>query len=62
MNITIVPAAFHTWQGDLTVDGEVVYTARGQRPGCVARDILNWMQYNLMQPAQLVKLEITNYE
>jgi hypothetical protein len=62
MRIKIVPAALGKWYGELTIDGEVVHSIRGPRPGCVARDLLNWLHLNIMSPSQLVELEITTYE
>lgn len=62
MKILIEKAAFGRWLGTLTVDGDVVYDIRGPRPGCVARDILNWVALNIMNPDTRVELEIITYE
>lgn len=62
MILSIVPAARGYWYGTLTVDGAVVYDVSGPRPGCVARDLLNWIHLNLMTPHERVELEITTYE
>ncbi len=62
MRISIIPAAFGKWHGTLTVDGQVVYDVRGPRPGCVARDLLNWIHYNLMEPHDRVELDVLHYE
>lgn len=62
ITIRIVPSQFHKWHGTLLVDDEKLHALTGPRPGCVARDLLNWMQYNVMQPTQEVVLEVTTYE
>ena len=62
MRIVIEAAAFGQWQGAIYIDDEVRYTVRGVRPGCVARDLLNWVHYNLMEPTHNVTLEILNYD
>lgn len=62
MMIRIRPAAFNEWLGVLTDDEVVLHTVRGPRPGCVARDLINWIHYNLAQPSETVVLEIKEYE
>lgn len=62
MRIVIKPAAFGQWHGILLDNEEELFNARGQRPGCVARDLLNWIHYNLAAPNSEVTLEIITYE
>lgn len=62
MIISITPLPFGKWRGVLTVDGDVVYDVKGPRPGCVARDIINWIHLNIAAPSERVELEITTYE
>ena len=61
MMIDIRPAAFGQWYGVLTVDGDEVFSTKGPRPGCVARDLINWIHYNLAAPQESVVLEIKTY-
>ena len=62
MKVEIVRAAFGQWQGTLYNDNDVLYTVRGIRPGCVARDLLNWIHYNVQEPHSQVLLNIVTYE
>jgi len=62
MKIVVRPAALGRWHGQLLLDDVELYSLRGQRPGCVVRDLLNWAQYNYMVPTQIVELEVTEYE
>lgn len=62
MIVTITRAAFGQWHGVLTSDGDVVYDTRGSRPGCVARDVLNWLSLNVMPAQSSVIMEVVKYE
>jgi hypothetical protein len=62
MRIETVPSALGRWHGTLIIDEEKIHAVTGPRPGCVVRDLLNWMQYNLMEPHAAVSLEILQYE
>ena len=48
--IKLSQTAQKTYLGELIVDGESIMKVRAPRPGCAARDLLNYMAVNFNMP------------
>ena len=60
MIIKLSQTAQKTFVGELFVDDESIMKVRAPRPGCAARDLLNYMAVNFNMPKE-VEIEVSKW-